>query len=908
MALSALQIWRDGPPGAPYQPPKSDIREYFLWLESQIGSGSGGGYDYSADIAALDAELSAHAANDNNPHHVTKAQLGLGNVDNTSDADKPVSNATNALVGTAGDIINARPGDMPQHFVDTLAGGVPYLLAPLATGEQKYDENGRVLRLSGAAVVGTRTLYSLEPAKTYLVEFVVQRRSNSSDPSNDAVRCALAWYDQGANHSGTPQTVIQNITMLNVGSGRTLVSATVSRAAGTGIDIVSPADARYVRPYVQTYGTSPVTDIEIIRWEDITHAMTYAPDVDALEARIAAQEAIDADSRLDTLESQVTAPDAVRFKTVADLAAANVPESADVVELLGYYEAGDGGAVQCRRMAAIEAVQPGEHPSNSGSKRWGLVGSRLSALVFGVKGDGITDDSAAMLVSLNWFASASNLALIYPGNRSYRMASGILRDFSGLPSVGSLTFEGSIKPDAGIGRALTIRNARGGKFTCKVSGGGQTADYSVANPVGGDEAFAFVNVYASRLENIEGSNYQGRLLRITSDIANIGPDGFKTQWVDIGKIYFNSTAAITDVEATRMAQGVGQAFFIDSGTNAFGTITRVFGMWDLYGPVIENTSDVTFFDIESGWRGNSGMELRGVISFWGGKLKLGSEKGVGSPDLLRIIPSTVTTGTAVARAPQNIEIEHIFAVGGTNNVVITDVGTVAGQGIVIHSLNSRTSVTAGLVLNNVRKCKIGYESYADGIALITTGSTQRVDFLRFSSDASKLQTMLIGTGAAGINFFGGGAYNGNVNAVAATALCEINTTGRINFFGFEFSSANVDYLLKLVASSGVRLFGGQVTASGSSAVMSGQPSRANNVVGLTTAARGQVSVAAGATSVTIPHGLYKIPAWWDAKGNTAEAANPRVTADATNLTVTFPAPLVAIALVVWKGEADFAGT
>ena len=35
-----------------------------------------------------------HIANKENPHTVTKAQVGLGNVDNTSDADKPISTAT----------------------------------------------------------------------------------------------------------------------------------------------------------------------------------------------------------------------------------------------------------------------------------------------------------------------------------------------------------------------------------------------------------------------------------------------------------------------------------------------------------------------------------------------------------------------------------------------------------------------------------------------------------------------------------------------------------------------------------------------------------------------------------------------------------------------------------------------
>lgn len=43
-----------------------------------------------------------HIANKNNPHTVTKAQLGLGNVDNTSDVNKPISTAVQkALDGKA---------------------------------------------------------------------------------------------------------------------------------------------------------------------------------------------------------------------------------------------------------------------------------------------------------------------------------------------------------------------------------------------------------------------------------------------------------------------------------------------------------------------------------------------------------------------------------------------------------------------------------------------------------------------------------------------------------------------------------------------------------------------------------------------------------------------------------------
>lgn len=51
----------------------------------------------TAERANIAAAVS-HAANTSNPHGVTKSQVGLGNVDNTSDANKPVSTAQQAAL------------------------------------------------------------------------------------------------------------------------------------------------------------------------------------------------------------------------------------------------------------------------------------------------------------------------------------------------------------------------------------------------------------------------------------------------------------------------------------------------------------------------------------------------------------------------------------------------------------------------------------------------------------------------------------------------------------------------------------------------------------------------------------------------------------------------------------------
>ena len=98
-----------------------------IWLtKSDIGLGN---VDNTSDMdkpisaatqAALDSEeqareaadliltndLANHIANVNNPHNVTKTQIGLSNVDNTSDAAKPISDATQIALDAKQNVID----------------------------------------------------------------------------------------------------------------------------------------------------------------------------------------------------------------------------------------------------------------------------------------------------------------------------------------------------------------------------------------------------------------------------------------------------------------------------------------------------------------------------------------------------------------------------------------------------------------------------------------------------------------------------------------------------------------------------------------------------------------------------------------------------------------------------------
>ena len=57
--------------------------------------------DTGSDVTALETKVNSHIANKSNPHEVTKSQVGLGNASNTSDANKPVSTAQAAAIADA---------------------------------------------------------------------------------------------------------------------------------------------------------------------------------------------------------------------------------------------------------------------------------------------------------------------------------------------------------------------------------------------------------------------------------------------------------------------------------------------------------------------------------------------------------------------------------------------------------------------------------------------------------------------------------------------------------------------------------------------------------------------------------------------------------------------------------------
>lgn len=71
----------------------------------------------TSDIDAVQTNLETHINNKSNPHEVNKAQVGLDNVDNTSDANKPISTATQNALNSK---FNASDGNALKQTIENM--------------------------------------------------------------------------------------------------------------------------------------------------------------------------------------------------------------------------------------------------------------------------------------------------------------------------------------------------------------------------------------------------------------------------------------------------------------------------------------------------------------------------------------------------------------------------------------------------------------------------------------------------------------------------------------------------------------------------------------------------------------------------------------------------------------------
>lgn len=124
-----------------------------------------------------------HAGITGNPHGVNASEVGLGNVDNTSDSDKPVSTAQQALFDAKADLVGGLiPASQLPGFVDDVIEVADFASLPVAGESGKIyitlDDNAQY-RWTGSQYVAVGE--SLDGASIKALLFALADTNNLND-------------------------------------------------------------------------------------------------------------------------------------------------------------------------------------------------------------------------------------------------------------------------------------------------------------------------------------------------------------------------------------------------------------------------------------------------------------------------------------------------------------------------------------------------------------------------------------------------------------------------------------------------------------------------------------------------------------------------------------------------------
>lgn len=197
----------------------------------------------------LEAISDAHISNKNNPHQVTKAQVGLGNVDNTSDLNKPVSTATQNALDDITDLIPAQATTTNQladkGFVNSsIATNTANFIGTFNSVAELEAYSGTVTNNDYAFVVGTdsagNTTYNRYKYNGNTQQWVYEYTLNNSSFTAAqwaSINSGVTTSDVLKARSAVQPSDLGNGTITITQGGTTKGSFTTNQGNNTTIDI-----------------------------------------------------------------------------------------------------------------------------------------------------------------------------------------------------------------------------------------------------------------------------------------------------------------------------------------------------------------------------------------------------------------------------------------------------------------------------------------------------------------------------------------------------------------------------------------------------------------------------------------------------------------------------------------------
>ena len=195
--------------------------------------------DTQSNVLEVQGNLSTHAGRIDNPHAVTKAQVGLGNVDNTSDANKPISTAVaTALAGKAATVHTHAQAD-----VTGLGTALTGLQTSINTAQTTAD-NAQTAADNAAAKAGV--IVSLHTLRA--IDWV-----DTSSPQDGSGPWEQTLSVPSITAAGQPIAIYQNTATATPEQRQAyawLALWTVSQDVGTITVAVGPEELGGVKPNI----------------------------------------------------------------------------------------------------------------------------------------------------------------------------------------------------------------------------------------------------------------------------------------------------------------------------------------------------------------------------------------------------------------------------------------------------------------------------------------------------------------------------------------------------------------------------------------------------------------------------------------------------------------------------------
>ena len=218
---------------------------------------------------SYESTIDNHIADKNNPHAVTKAQVGLGNCDNTSDDDKPVSTATQTALNGKQDTIsdlstireNASHGESAYNTISGYGDIVTHNTSDFATSAQgtladtalqPNDDISELVNdvgyITSASIptnyVTTDTAQTITPQKAFSSPLVVADNNGLASGTILSNKKIIQKNSSGIEVGNSTEDIllVGKSTTTNPkynGNDLALKSDIPTMTAGTGIDVTS---------------------------------------------------------------------------------------------------------------------------------------------------------------------------------------------------------------------------------------------------------------------------------------------------------------------------------------------------------------------------------------------------------------------------------------------------------------------------------------------------------------------------------------------------------------------------------------------------------------------------------------------------------------------------------------------